>query len=67
MKRTLILAFVLIVSSLFFIACDSDDDNEKAKTENSPGTGEAASEGNEVHGSQIQPGEVTITTPLNTG
>ena len=55
----------MIVSSLFFIACDSDDDNEKAKTENSPGTGDAASEGNEVHGSQIQPGEVTITTPLN--
>ena len=65
MKRKSILTFlVLIASGFVFFACNNEE-NTNAKTENSADTGQSASEQKEVHGTQIQPGEVTLTTPLN--
>ena len=63
MKRKSVFATAIIfAASLFFFACGGE---EKTKEENSSGTGPAATEQNEVHGTQIQPGEVKLTTPLN--
>lgn len=63
MKRKSILALVLLVtgSSLFF-ACNSGDNTSEEK---STGTGEVAKDQAEVHGSQVKPADVTLTTPLN--
>ncbi|MGZ5191075.1 MAG: c-type cytochrome [Flavisolibacter sp.] len=63
MKRKSILAFVvLFTGSLFFFACN---DEEKTSEEKTPATGELTQNQNEVHGTQVQPGDVTLTTPLN--
>ncbi|HKH59815.1 MAG TPA: c-type cytochrome [Flavitalea sp.] len=62
--KSILTLFVLTVSSLVFFACNNEE-NTKTKMEDSVGTGEAAGEQKEVHGSQIQPGDVTLTTPLN--
>ena len=64
MKRRSILGIAfLILSTLFFIACNNDE-TAKTKTGDSS-TATPTADGNEVHGSQIQPGDVTLTTPLN--
>jgi len=63
MKQKSILALVvLLTGSLFFFACNSE---ENANEEKSPATGEVAQDQNEVHGTQVKPGDVTLTTPLN--
>lgn len=64
MKRTPILAITaMIVSSFFFTGCN----NEEGAGTKSGDSATAASTNNdkEVHGSQIQPGDITLTTPLN--
>ncbi len=63
MQRKSLFATVLIISScLFFWACNSD---EKPEEEKSQATGETAKDQPEVHGTEVKPGEVELTTPLN--
>jgi len=63
MKRKSILAVtLLIIGSLVFFACNS---GENTTEENSPRTGESANNQAEVHGNEVKPGDVTLTTPLN--
>lgn len=61
MKRKLILATVLLIScSLFFAACSNE---EKPKEETT--TQKQATDQPEVHGTEVKPEDVTLTTPLN--
>ncbi|MGZ8544404.1 MAG: c-type cytochrome [Flavisolibacter sp.] len=62
MKRS-ILATALIFSAVLFVASCSDGGSDKSGTES--GTPNEAAEGDEVHGSLIQPGDVQLATPLN--
>ena len=63
MKRKSIFALVILFTGcLLFFACNSKEKTNEGK---SPDTGEVAKDQPEVHGSQIQPGDVTLTTPLN--
>jgi cytochrome c5 len=63
MKRKLqIVAALLFAGSLFFVACSSD---EKTPDEKSQATQEAPKEQAEVHGTEVKPGDVELTTPLN--
>ena len=63
MKRKSILVLaILLVGSFLFFACNSE---EKTNEEQSPATGAVIKDQDEVHGSQVQPGDVTLTTPLN--
>lgn len=61
-RRSILVVAFLVLSSLFFIGCNND---ETADTKTGDSAAASTSNGNEVHGSQIQPGDVTLTTPLN--
>lgn len=67
MKRSSQLFSALLISgSLFFFACNNEQkpaDNDATKT--TPTESTAGNEQNEVHGTEIKPGEVELTTPLN--
>src|SRR5688572_33448947 len=61
MKRKSFLATALLISgSLYFIACNNE---EKSKVETT--TQQPAADQPEVHGTEVKPGDVTLTTPLN--
>ena len=63
MKRKLVLTgVVLFTCCWFFFACNNEEESSNV---NSPAAGQTAKDQNEVHGTQIQPGDVTLTTPLN--
>ncbi|HUM65532.1 MAG TPA: c-type cytochrome [Chitinophagaceae bacterium] len=65
MKRTSQLAIVFLLSGLFFLgACNSEQKPADETTETTPAEG-TASDQKEVHGSEIKPGDVELTTPLN--
>lgn len=62
MQRKPILAIALFIScTLFFAACNSD---EKPKGETAT-VQETPKDQPEVHGTEVKPGDVTLTTPLN--
>lgn len=62
MKRTsLFAAAILTTGYLFFTACNNEQNPAEQKAQNT----ETATEQPEVHGSEIKPGEVVLTTPLN--
>jgi len=56
MKRSII-ALSLLFSLFTFTSCG---DESSTSTEETPDAG-----GNEVHGNEVKPGDVTLTTPLN--
>lgn len=60
-RKSLFMAFILITGSLFFTACNNEPGGAEQKAQNA----ETATEQPEMHGSEIKPGEVTLTTPLN--
>src|SRR5688572_9591534 len=63
MKLKSILTTAIVSAGIFFFfACNG---GEATNDETSSGNGPAATEQNEVHGSQIKKGEVNLTTPLN--
>ena len=64
MKPKSLLTIALISGSLFFVACNNE---QKASEEKSTATDktEQPKEEAEVHGTEIKPGEVELTTPLN--
>jgi len=63
MKRKSFLATALLISgSLFFAACSSE---EKPKEETTTTAQEPTTNQPEVHGTEVKPGDVTLTTPLN--
>jgi cytochrome c5 len=63
MKRKSLLAIILLISSsLFFGACNS---GQKPADEKTGETQEAAKDQAEVHGTEVKPGDVELTTPLN--
>jgi len=61
-SKSVTVALVFIISSLFIIACGSDGDK---KDEKSVDVQEPTKNQPEVHGTEVQPGDVTLTTPLN--
>jgi len=52
----------LITGILLFISCNS---NEQPKDEKPAEVKESANDQPEVHGTEVKPGDVTLTTPLN--
>ena len=63
MKRKSILAVGLFfIGSVVFFACNG---GETSNEETSPGTDEPANTQAEVHGNEVKPGDVTLTSPLN--
>ena len=63
MKRKLIFAAAFtIVTAIAFTSCS--DSGEKS-TNQTTGTTETATAENEVHGNEVKPGDVELTTPLN--
>jgi len=63
MKWKSFLATALLISgSLFFAACSSE---EKPKEEKTTTAQEPSTNQPEVHGTEVKPGDVTLTTPLN--
>ena len=63
MKRKSILAVVFLITGTFiFFACNN---SEAPADPNSPGTEEPTTSQAEVHGTEVKPGDVTLSTPLN--
>jgi len=63
MKRKSLLAVLLLISGgLFFGACNSE---KKPADEKAGETQETAKDQAETHGTEIKPGDVQLTTPLN--
>lgn len=57
-------ASVIFVASMLFASCGSDDKKETT-TDTSTTNPETSTTQNETHGTEIQPADVTLTTPLN--
>ncbi len=64
MKSRSILAALLFSGMVGLIACGGSESNNTETSDNANATTNAA-EGNEVHGTEIKPGDVQITYPLN--
>jgi cytochrome c5 len=63
MKRKSILAAVLaFMGAVVFVSCS---DSGSASTNTAAGTTETATAQEEVHGNEVKPGDVQLTTPLN--
>jgi hypothetical protein len=61
--KFLLTTLVICLSSFLFLSCgESEGDSTDTQTENA-NTETAA--GNEVHGNEVKPSDVTITNPLN--
>lgn len=61
-RKSLFVTALLILGCLFFLACNNE---EKPAEEKSPASQETAKDQPEVHGTEVKPGEVQLTTPLN--
>lgn len=61
-SKSVIVALVFIIGSLFIIACGSDGDK---KEEKSVDVQESTKTQTEVHGTIVNPADVALTTPLN--
>ena len=62
-SKGLLTTTLTIVSCLFYIGCS--DGNNQTKDVKSPGEEAGTKNQAEKHGSEIKPGDVTLTTPLN--
>ncbi|RYZ56003.1 MAG: cytochrome c [Sphingobacteriales bacterium] len=60
-RKTLITLSILFAAIVGFTACNSDENAGEATTENTS----ASSNDKEVHGNEVKPGDVQLTTPLN--
>jgi len=61
-SKSLTVALILITSSFFIISCGSEGDKKEEKHADAQ---ESTNNQSEVHGTQVKPGDVTLTTPLN--
>ena len=61
-STSVIVALIFIISSLFIIACGSDGEKKEAK---SADVQESTKNQTEVHGTIVNPADITLTTPLN--
>ena len=61
-SKSVTVVMIFIISSLFFIACGGDGDK---KEEKSVDVQESTKNQTEVHGTEVKPGDVALTTPLN--
>lgn len=61
MKRSTLAAFVLF-AGVIFVSCGDAENNGDTKSDTAT-TSETS--GQEVHGNEVKPGEVTLSTPLN--
>ena len=62
MKLPNLFAVLLLSGCLYLQACNSD---QKPAEDKSATTEEAAKDQSEVHGTEVKPGDVQLTTPLN--
>lgn len=62
MEHKLLFTTAFMVGILFFLGCNN---NEPSKTETPAKSEESVKEQAESHGSEVKPGDVTLTTPLN--
>ena len=64
MKPTKLLKVVLLFActGLFLISCGNEGEKKEEKSENA---GEPATDQTESHGTEVKPGEIEVTTPLN--
>jgi len=61
-RKSLFATIFLITGILFFVSCSS---NEQPKEEKQAEVKESANDQKEVHGTEVKPEDVTMTTPLN--
>jgi mono/diheme cytochrome c family protein len=61
-SKSVIVALALIISSFFIIACGNDGDKKDEKPADVP---ESTNTQAEVHGTVVNPGDISVTTPLN--
>ena len=59
--KTLFTAILIVVGACIFAACGSN----QAKDEKSTGVAEVPKDQPEVHGNEVKPGDVEMSTPLN--
>jgi hypothetical protein len=59
-----ILSLVTFVS-IFFISCGGGGDNAADESASTSESSSAGTESNEVHGTEVKPGDVKLTSPLN--
>ena len=59
-SKSVTVVMIFIISSLFIIACGGDGDK---KEEKSADVQESTKTHTEVHGTEVKPGDVTLTTP----
>ena len=62
LSKSVTVALVFIISSLFIIACGSDGEKKEEKPADDQ---ESTKNQTEVHGTEVKAGDVTLTTPLN--
>lgn len=60
--KSLFTSAFLITGILFFVSCSS---NEQPKEKKQAEVNESANDQKEVHGTEVKPEDVTLTTPLN--
>ena len=60
-KKTIRAASLIVISTMFFIACVEKTPSQKEPLD----TQELTSNQTEVHGKEIKPGDIQITNPLN--
>jgi cytochrome c551/c552 len=61
-SKSLLAAILLISGSLIFVACNNE---QKPAEEKTTPTEETAKDQPETHGTEVKPGDVELTTPLN--
>ena len=62
MKCKLLFTTTFLITAILFVSCSS---NEQPKEEKQAEVKESANDQKEVHGSEVKPEDVTLTTPLN--
>jgi len=63
MNPNRLLSVILFAGSLLFVACNNEQKASEEKSADTKTTGTTGTA--EVHGTEIKPGEVELTTPLN--
>ena len=59
-RKSILVTALLISGSLFFAACSNEEKSKEETTTQTPAAGQT-----EVHGTEVKPADVTLTTPLN--
>jgi len=59
-RKSILVTALLISGSLFFVACSNEEKSKEETTAPKPSADQT-----EVHGTEVKPGDVTLTTPLN--